>query len=415
MKIVIICAEAPPEPGVSGRVHWDMALFLAAENNEVWLISPFPSRPLGTKYAISNRNKVTQIEKDFYHVNINSFIYPKYNLFCRTFESMDFGIKAIRYVNRKIKEYDLIYVSCWPFIGQFMVLIIKKNKKAPLVMNVQDLYPESFFAKIKSKTLVKILKPLYSVDKFIAKRSSHITVISESLKQAHLKIRKTPENKISVLHLWQDETEFVKPVIPKEQILGKYNLMGINGKFIYMYLGNIGSVAGVETIINAFAELNIDNSALIVAGSGSHKEKCRLLAERLKISNIFFMEVPPGLKPVAELQSISDILMLPILPEAANSSIPSKLIAYMFSGKPVITSANSFSETASAIKESGCGWITKSNDNSEWTLMMTLAYETDNEKLNIMGRLGFDYAIRNYSKKQGLIKVNELFHKINNK
>jgi glycosyltransferase involved in cell wall biosynthesis len=214
------------------------------------------------------------------------------------------------------------------------------------------------------------------------------------------------------MHNWQDENEFLKQVIPKEEILEKYKLTAIKGKFVYMFLGNIGPVAGVETIIKAFGELHNKNSAMIIAGSGTNKERCRLLAEKIKISNIHFLEVPLGLTPVIELQSISDILMLPILPEAANSSIPSKLIAYMFSGKPIITSANVLSETASAIIASKCGWVTTSNETSEWIGLMNRANETSKKELNKMGRSGFDYAIKHYSKQQGLIRVTQLFHKL---
>ncbi len=186
--------------------------------------------------------------------------------------------------------------------------------------------------------------------------------------------------------------------------MDKFKLKALKDKFVFMYLGNIGPVAGVETIISAFAELNNRNCALVIAGSGTNKERCRLIAEKITLSTILFLEVPLGLTPVVELQSIANVLMLPILHGAANSSIPSKLIAYMFSGKPIITSADNWSETASAIIESKCGWVLKSHDTSAWTAGMNEAYETDNSRLNEMGRSGFDFAIENYSKKEGLKK-----------
>ncbi len=220
MKILLISAAAPPEPICAGRVHWDMAEYFARQNNEVYLISPYPSRPLGTNYLTDKSNKVLQVEKNFVHVKINSFTHPKYSLIFRTLESLDFGIKSIKYVNSNIKEYDLIYVSPWAFIGHLMILLLRKNKRATFVMNVQDLYPESLFTKIKSKHIIRLLQPLHFVDRYIAKHSSHITVVSESLKHVYLNKRKTPESKISVLHNWQDESEFIKPLTPKEEDIG---------------------------------------------------------------------------------------------------------------------------------------------------------------------------------------------------
>jgi glycosyltransferase involved in cell wall biosynthesis len=413
MRIIIISGTAPPEPVTAGRVSWDLANHLAGDKNEVWLISPKPSRPLDIKYPRLPGIRINKISDYFQHININSFTYPKYNIFWRAYESLDFGIKSINYINRRIKDYDLIYASPWPFFSQLMIVVLRKNKKVPLIMNVQDLYPESFFIKIKSKALLKIFRPLYLIDKIIAKKSTHITVISESLRQAYIEKRKICGSKISVIHNWQDHEEFNSTIVPKENILTKFNLSDTTGKFIYMYLGNIGPVAGVETILYSFSKLKNNNkSYLIIAGSGSGKARCQVLAKRLNLTNLVFLEVPSGLKPVVELQSISDILLLPINPEAAISSIPSKLIAYMLSGKPIITSATPVSETALAIKSSSCGWITRTNETTEWINAMELAYNTEKTTLYAMGKSGFDYAIQNYSRAEGLKRMGSLIFNI---
>jgi len=46
--------------------------------------------------------------------------------------------------------------------------------------------------------------------------------------------------------------------------------------------------------------------------------------------------------------------------------------------------------------------------------LMNLAIKTNKTKLNAMGRSGFGYALKNYSKKEGLIKVSQLFYKLIN-
>jgi hypothetical protein len=47
---------------------------------------------------------------------------------------------------------------------------------------------------------------------------------------------------------------------------------------------------------------------------------------------------------------------LPIKKGAAGNSIPSKLPACMFSGKPIIACVDEGSDTANAVISSGCGW-----------------------------------------------------------
>ena len=415
MRIVIISGTAPPEPLTASMINWDLADHLAAQKHEVWLISPKPSRPLGVKYHKLPGIITKKAGDNFYHVNVDSFTYPEYNLFLRAYESLDFGIRSTRFINKEIKDYDMIYASSWPFFSQLMIVLLRRNKNLPLIMNIQDLYPESFFTKIKSKVLTWFLKPLCLIDKKVAQKSTHITVISESLRQVYLNKRGIPESKVSVNNNWQDQEEFCKTLLSRAHIIEKYNLELADGKFIYMYLGNIGPVAGVDTIINAFAKLDNENLFLIIAGAGSSRDKCQALVKKLDIDCVAFISVPSGLKNVAELQSISDILLLPLDPEAANSSVPSKLIAYMFSGKPVITSASEESETAKAIRVSGCGWITGTNHTDDWAHIMESAFNTDETVLNEMGRTGCTYALLNYSKTEGLRKISELIYRISEK
>jgi glycosyltransferase involved in cell wall biosynthesis len=410
MRIIIISGTAPPEPMPAGRIHFELAKFLSEDNNQVWFVSPKPSRPLGTRYPETGRDNIIRISDNLSHIQLNSYTYPGSSVLKRTYESIDFGFKAIRYINKKIKKYDLIYSSPWAFLGQFLILALRKGKNYPVIMNVQDLYPESFLVKVNSGILKRILHPLYLIDIYNARKSSCITVISENLKQVYLQKRKISESKINVIHNWQHGDAFYEKLQPKEEILKKYNMQECSGKFVYMYLGNIGHVAGVEIILNSFVELNNTDSFLVIAGSGTTKERCMLLARKLKISNLAFIDVPPDMRSVAEIQSIANIMLLPINPGAAHSSIPSKLITYMFSAKPVITSASSSSDTAEAVRSSGCGWITKSNHPEDWIEMMNKAYMTDSTGLTKIGKSGYDFAVENYSRENGLNKLSRLIY-----
>lgn len=410
MKIVIVSACAPPEPVVAGRVFWDISEMFANNGNEVTLITPHPSRPLG-KYNLKKKPlEEIKVNKNFKQVRIDSFVYPKYNLFYRSFESWDFGFKAIKYINKNIRDADLIYAGLWAFFGQYAFVRFNKHKNIPVIMNVQDLYPESFFTKIKYKWLVRLLSPLCSVDKYIANKSAHVTVVSENLQNVYLKDRGLKKDKVTVIENWQDESEFVKEIDSRDQILDKYQLQQVKEKFVYMYLGNIGPVAGLEKVIEEFSLLDPSHCALIIAGSGTAKKACMELAIKLNLTNVHFTEVQPGLKSVVELQSIADILLLPINPSAASSSVPSKLIAYMFSAKPVITSAEANSDTGKVIQESNCGWLV--DDSNPWHIRMEKASWYTGDRLKELGKNGYNYAMERFSKSEGLKKTENLFIKI---
>ena len=120
-----------------------------------------------------------------------------------------------------------------------------------------------------------------------------------------------------------------------------------------MYLGNIGPLAGIEVLFDAFAKADLKNARLVIAGSGPTKADLQQKSKRYSC-NIEFWEVPAGKVP--ETQAQADVMLLPVKKGFANSSVPSKLIAYMFSAKPIIASVDAESDTAECITTSGAGW-----------------------------------------------------------
>jgi hypothetical protein len=85
----------------------------------------------------------------------------------------------------------------------------------------------------------------------------------------------------------------------------------------------------------------------------------------------------------------------------------------MFSSKPILTSAKQDSTTGIAISENKCGLLV--NEQISWADQMSKILLMDRIELEKMGRNAFDYGISRYSKKSGLLKIDELFIKIANK
>tara|TARA_B110000259_G_C13972905_1_gene385481 strand:- start:92 stop:1336 length:1245 start_codon:yes stop_codon:yes gene_type:complete len=409
-NIIIISCVAPPETGVSGRVNWDIAEHEATKGNNVTFISPRPSRPLGKFNDL--QIKYEQISVDgIKKVYVKSFIYPSNGLFGRLRESFSFGYNAVNYINKNKLKSDFIYCMPWPFIGQLIFLILLKDKKTKVIMNIQDLYPESFLMKIKPNFLKLFFNFFKLIDRYIAYKSYHLSVVSQSLKDFYINERNVKSEKISVIENWQNENEFIDLKLgSKEELKEKYNLNFLENQFVFMYLGNIGPVAGVEDVINDFKEISNNDISLIIAGSGTSKNDCVELVHKQKIKNIHFVNVAQGLKSVVELQSIADVLILPIKPGSSASSIPSKLIAYMFSSKPIISSADKNSFTADVIINSNSGWLLY--DFGNWINVMEMVSKLPSNEILEMGKNGFKFSINNFSKSEGLKKINNLFNRL---
>ena len=72
--------------------------------------------------------------------------------------------------------------------------------------------------------------------------------------------RSVPFSKISVVLNWQNEDHF------KDLDINNSDEANV---FTFMYLGNVGPIAGCDLLISAFSDSNLDKSRLVIAGSGS--------------------------------------------------------------------------------------------------------------------------------------------------
>lgn len=393
-NILIISSVFPPEPVVSANLSFDIANALS-EDNSVTVISPKPSRPLGFIFA----NKPLKFK--FNHIQSNSFICPSSNIFGRFKESYSFGIYCYNYISQNHQFIDFIYVNTWPLIGQYFAVKAAHKYKIPLIIHVQDIYPESLANKypILSRLFNFLLLP---IDKYSLRNSSLVIAISDKMKTYLSVSRNIESDKVAVIQNWQDESEFINFKL-------NHNVQTHNKPFTFMYLGNIGPVAGIDFLIESFAKANLQNSRLVIVGSGSEKESLQKKTNSMNYTSIEFWAVPEGKVP--EIQNQADVLLLPLKKGAASSSIPSKLPAYMLSEKPIIACVDNNCDTATAINKANCGWVLFPEDQNNLIKVMRMTALAPPSELQQKGRNGFEYAIEHFSRHNNLAKLLDLINK----
>lgn len=394
-NILILSALFPPEPVVSAKLSFDIANALS-ESNSVTVISPRPTRPLGFIFT----DKLPDFK--FNHIQANTFTCPFSSILGRFKESFCFGKYCYNYILENHKSIGLIYVNTWPLVGQYFAVKAARRYNIPLILHVQDIYPESLVNKFP------VLGPLLNflflpMDKYSLRNSTAIIAISENMK-THLSVtRNIDKEKIAVIQNWQDETAFIS-------FKATSNAQKHNPKpFTFMYLGNIGPVAGIDLLIDSFAEANLQNCRLVIVGSGSVKESLQKKATNRNLKSIEFWPVPDGKVP--EIQNQADVLLLPLKKGAACSSIPSKLPAYMFSEKPIIACVDCNCDTANAIKKADCGWVLFPEDQDNLIRIMRSAACLSRSELQQKGKNGFEYALEHFSKPNNLGKLIQIINK----
>ncbi len=386
MKTLIISAVYPPEPVVSAKLSLDLFDALREKRYEVKVLHPKPTRPNGFSFK-----KETSVGDD--EIIVDSYTCPQSSMFGRIRESYSFGKACKRYIEEHHNELSCVYANAWPMFSQRAIVKAAKKFSIPVAIHVQDVYPESLTNKLPA-FIGNLLKGLLlPMDKFILRNCNKVIAISDKMKENLVKTRGVEEGKVSVVINWQDETDFLE--------YQKNNQSEKHEKFTFMYMGNIGPVAGVDLLIDAFEYANLEGARLVIAGSGSMKDSLKEKAKNNQ--SIEFWDVPNGKVP--EIQSKADVMLLPIKKGAASSSIPSKLPAYMFSAKPIIGCMDVDSYTAEAIKSSKGGYVIEPENVQVLSEMMAKMIAKDNAELEQMGKEGQQYALNHFAKTANLAKL----------
>lgn len=387
--ILIVTAVFPPEPVVSANLSFDIANALSLEEKVV-VLSPAPTRPFGMTFD----KKMTLYEYPFEHVVLNTYTCPESNLLGRTRESYSLGNATKKYIDENHQRISVIYANTWPLFAQKHLVEAASKYNIPLVLHIQDIYPESFSEKIPfvGPLINRLLLP---IDMNILKDSTKIVTISYKMRDYLIKNRHLKEDKISVVRNWQDDDIFIS--------FKSQNDSQDSEPFTFMYLGSINPSAGVDLLINAFGKADLEGNRLIIAGGGSDKERCMRIAESYHDKEIQFYEVSG--KGVPKMQAKADVLMLPLKKGIAKTALPSKLTAYMLSKKPIIASIDTDSEPADLIRKNGCGYVTEPEDEHQLITCMEDIFRIPREELLMMGMNSLKYAQENLSRKYNLSKM----------
>lgn len=363
---------------------------MLSKNNNVQVVCPNPTRPHGFIFE----NKMA--DHDCNVMKLNSYTCSESKIMGRLRESYSFGVHCAWYIANNRDKIDIIYANTWPLFSQYFTVKAAKKYNIPIAIHVQDVYPESLSSKLP------ILNPLLNflllpIDKYVLGNATKVIAISSKMKNYLVNSRKIEPGKIEFVQNWQDEEAFINYDLSVSQHQSPKNTL------TFMYLGNIGPVAGIDFLIDAFVKSDLKNGRLIIAGSGSKKKSLEDKVHLLGLNTIEFWPVPEGKVP--EIQAQADVMLLPIKKGAASSSIPSKLPAYMFSKRPIIASVDLDSDTARVIKDAKCGWVLPPENTLNLLEMMQKVSSISKDELIKMGENGFSYAIKNLSKKNNLAKA----------
>ena len=254
------------------------------------------------------------------------------------------------------RKYDLVFVYApSPLIQALPAIWLAHNRRVPLIVWVQDLWPESLSATgfIKKKWLLNIVA---SIIKFIYKSCDRILVQSQAFFNPVAKLT----SDIKKIHYYPNQYQPVSSsssvTYPAEELVKT-----LRAHFCIVFAGNLGTAQGLDVIIGAARLLkNHTKIRIVLVGSGSMNGWLEQEREIHGLHNLILA----GRFEESDMHAIfsaAEALLVSLGPNPAfNQTIPSKIQAYLFAGRPILASLSG--EGTRIIVESGAGLCSESGD-----------------------------------------------------
>lgn len=299
-------------------------------------------------------------------------------------------IKGHRFFAKELKKYlnarkrpDVIYCAVPPINSAYVAAQFAKEKGIRFVIDLQDLWPESFALALGSNPISKILLfPMKKrVDKVYAQADSAIAVSETYANRIRLVNNKS--NEIFSVYLGTDGNEI-------NQILSHSNINLLrepNEYFRIGYIGNLGKSYDFRNLIKAIALLKkkgLDDIELDLIGDGTERENINLLVKQYRIRAKITGYLPYD-KMFTELVKCN-VAINPIVKGTA-SSVVNKVGDYAAAGIPVVNTQDN-TEYRQLLDKYNAGLNTIPEDSEDIARKILILYQSgklrtdmgDNEK-----------------------------------
>ena len=254
------------------------------------------------------------------------------------------------------KKFDAVFVYApSPLLQALPAVYVSWLKRAPLVLWVQDIWPDALVATgfIKSRW---ILGMVGLAVRYIYRFSDSILIQSEGFRAS---VERWTNHK-ELIRFFPNSAEDTSPDLTKPTINVQL-AEEVAASFSVVFAGNIGKAQSCETIIEAAKLLqSVPAIKFYLVGSGSMADAVSQNIADNRLKNVIMTgQVPAEDMPL--IFASASVLLLTLRDDAAlSSTIPSKLQSYLAAGKPVIACCNG--EAASVVTKANAGLACPAGD-----------------------------------------------------
>ena len=254
------------------------------------------------------------------------------------------------------EKFDWIVMPTPPITLSGFVKFVKQRTGAKFYLILRDIHPQSVWS---IGLLHNKIEYIFLDNK--ARIGYQTADLIGCMSQGNIDFIKAqyPDMKMGegvLLYNWVTEPPQTEPdpsLLPR---------LGLDGKFVALFGGNLGKGQRIENIVY-LAEHYLEKTDIVflIIAKGVEKDRLQRIAEEKQLANIRFMDFMPQADYLNLTKSV-DLGLVSINENYRVPTCPSKAVSYMAAGVPVFAMINPGSDYGQIIEDCGAGyWAVGSN------------------------------------------------------
>ena len=404
MRILLVKQLFNPEPTAKSL---DFAKELISRGHEVEVLTGFPSYPIGKIY---NGYKQRIYKRETLEgVNlIRVPIYPDHSAsgLKRFLHYISYAISATFIGLWLVKKPDVCFVYQGAIPAAIPAIVLKKLRGIPFLYDINDLWPETIAASGMMKN-PRFLKFINNWCHWNYRNANFITVATPGFKKSLLS-KQVPEEKMEIVSNWS------RDVISDEKLPSSIEKTYFDKEKInILYAGNLGIVQSLKTILitaKSLQEQDISNVQFIFLGGGADEKKLIDFTKDNHLNNVSFIPRVES-SEVSKYLNAANFLLVHLKDDPLFSiTIPSKILAYLKSGKPILMGLKG--DAKDILVNAKAGYTFEPNNSVDLEDKIKKMISLNSNQILEMGENGKAYYNNNLSIVSSVDKLERNFKKI---
>ncbi len=352
-KVLIFTMNYWPEPTGFGPMTTDLADYLVSHEWDVTVLTGFPMAPKWEVYD-GYRGKLYQREQRSGVDVRRVWVYvprQRANGLMNTWKRIAFDSSFVTSafpIALTLGRHDVIVALCPPLQVGLASLVLRRLWRAPVLYWLQDIVPD---AAVSTGMMHEglALRVGRNLERRVYKAVDKIAIISPGY-QDNLQAKGVPGDKLIFLPNWADMSRFDQGPDGKE---ARAQLGLSESDFVVAHAGSVSAKQALENVVRAMKQLESHADIhLLIIGEGNQLDAVRNEVSRLQVPRVRFIPTVTGPAYVGLLRA-ANALILNQAREVKDALIPSKLLTYLPSARPVIAAVHPESEAARFLQQSG--------------------------------------------------------------